>query len=70
LQHTGEAAVNYVILLCVIIPSCYSLFEATLSQLKIFMNLETMRKQQRMMLEIFEKQKESVLVIQTPDFTA
>jgi len=49
-----------------VLPSYFSHYMMTLNELKLFDVIETLRKQQRVVLEIFERQKDGVVVIQKP----
>lgn len=53
---------NYIIVFSMYIPVMFAVYELVLSQLRLYLLSEALSKQQATVLEIFEKQNESVLV--------
>lgn len=47
-----------------LLPGAYGLLEMTQSNLKMFLSMESLRKQQAVVLEVFEKQNEATLVFE------
>lgn len=47
-----------------ILPTIFAIYEMALFQLKLFMSLETIQKQQAALLDILEKQNDAVIVFE------
>lgn len=48
-------------------PGFMALYQMSLSQMKMFLSMDAMRKQQDVVFEIFEKQNEATMVLQQPN---
>jgi hypothetical protein len=62
----GQIFALYFVIFPMVLPSYFSHYMMTLNELKLFDVIETLKKQQRIVLEIFERQKDGVVVIQKP----
>jgi hypothetical protein len=60
---TSDRFISAIASLPIIIPSFYALYMQTLNEIRLFITIDNMRNQQRMTLDIFEKQNEAVVLI-------
>lgn len=65
-MSTGAKLTFVFYLMVLTIPGCYAVYQLTLSRLKMFLSFETLKKQQSVVLEIFEKQNDATIIIREP----
>lgn len=65
--NKSETFVTYLSLGVMLVPLTYALFEMTNAHIKLFSSIENLRKQQAIVLEIFEKQNEATMVFQSSE---
>jgi hypothetical protein len=63
---TTDRIISAIASLPIMIPSVYALYMQTINEIRLFLTIDNMRNQQRMTLEMMEKQNEAVVLIQPP----